>query len=98
MLSRSVGPILLELHGDREQVCERVVVGTKIEPEHSVPAAPEQVVPARTIELVEWRCGSLLSPEPPVHNPNINAPTAPVVEATEHQVDWGKVGELLDAE
>ena len=31
-------------------------------------------------------------------NPNINAPTAPVVEATEHQVDWGKVGAELDQE
>ena len=42
--------------------------------------------------------GERFKAEAATWNPNINAPTAPVVEATEHQVDWGKVGAELDQE
>jgi len=41
----------------REDVCERVVVGTKI-----IPATEERVIPAepeRQEDLVEWHCGAI---------------------------------------
>lgn len=47
----------------REAVCERVVVGTEEIPATILPAVPaqaERVVPARTVEKVEWRCGKSL--------------------------------------
>lgn len=37
----------------RSQVCERVVTGTR--------EIPEQVIPARTEEISEWKCSSILS-------------------------------------
>ncbi len=43
---------------NRVEVCERVVVGTRI-----VEASPEYVIPARPQheeEIIEWKCGSIL--------------------------------------
>jgi hypothetical protein len=45
----------------RELVCERKVVGTKVIPEHVIPAREEIHIPERTEEIVEWDCGSLLA-------------------------------------
>jgi hypothetical protein len=59
MLERKFGPFVLTIASHRETVCERVVVGTK-----HIPATEETVIPARparTEEMVEWRCTSLLA-------------------------------------
>lgn len=45
----------------RNDVCERVQVGTKIEPEHVIPAQEEQIVPEREVPVYEWHCPSLLA-------------------------------------
>lgn len=60
------GPVSLEAFATREQVCERVVVGTK-EITEEVPdpealAAVPKVERTRTEEIVEWRCQPLLAP------------------------------------
>ena len=60
MLRKDFGPLRLEIAVEREQICERVVVGTKV-----VPAKPECVLPAtpETVEeVIEWRCSSVLEP------------------------------------
>lgn len=45
----------------REDVCEKVVVGTKTIAAHVRPAREEEHVPECVIEETEWRCGSLLA-------------------------------------
>ena len=50
---------ILRFMAYRDAVCERVVVGTKV-----LPATEERIVPAepeREVEIVEWRCGSVLA-------------------------------------
>jgi len=47
------------------KVCERVVVGTREIPERVVPATEGYVVPARTEEIVEYRCAPFLKTEEP---------------------------------
>lgn len=45
----------------RSQVCERIQVGTKIEPEHILPAQEQQIVPERVVPIYEYRCPPLLA-------------------------------------
>ena len=45
----------------RNQVCERVQVGTKIEPGHVIPAQAETYVADREVPIYEYRCPSILS-------------------------------------
>ncbi len=45
---RYFGPIKVEAYTSRENVCRKVVTGTR--------EIPEQVIPARTEELVTWVC------------------------------------------
>ena len=50
----------------REKVCERVLVTTKTEPAHVLPAQPateEVFVPRREVPVYEWRCPSILAGE-----------------------------------
>ena len=54
------GLIRVEFNGNREQVCERIVTGTKVVPAHVLPAQPETEVPEKVEEIVEWRCHPLL--------------------------------------
>lgn len=56
------GAITLRFVFLRDDVCEKVVVGTKTIPAHVIPATAEVEVPEQVIEETEWRCGSLLSP------------------------------------
>lgn len=59
---RFSGGVRYSVSVSREDVCERVVVGTKTIPAHAdyvIPAAPETEV-----EIIEWRCSSLLDSEP----------------------------------
>lgn len=59
-VDRAFGPcVKLSLSMERDLVCERVVVGKK-----EIPAVDELTVPARpahTEDIVEWKCGSILS-------------------------------------
>lgn len=64
----SFGSVGLHVYADRDEVCERIVVGTK-EVTEEVPdpealAAVPKVTVTKVVEEVEWRCGSLLSPTP----------------------------------
>lgn len=59
---KEFGPIRLELNAAREQVCRKVVVGTRAIPEHIIPAQPETIVPAHTEEITEWQCEPILPP------------------------------------
>lgn len=57
-LNWAYGLLNLRLCTDRDNVCEKVVTGTKI-----IPASESYIVeaqPERTEELYEWRCTSLL--------------------------------------
>ncbi len=47
-LTRDFGSVELSINFDREQVCERIVVGSK--------EVPEQTIKAHTEDLVEWKC------------------------------------------
>lgn len=62
------GIVNLHVYADREEVCERIVVGTR-EVTEEVPdpealAAVPKITKTTIVEDVEWRCGSLLAPEP----------------------------------
>ena len=55
------GGVALRMLANREDVCERVLVGEEIIPakgERFIPAEPE-----RTVQKFEWRCTPLLSQE-----------------------------------
>lgn len=59
------GPVGLRVYLAREEICERVVVGTR-EVTEEVPdpdalAAIPKVTVTTTVEDVEWRCGSILA-------------------------------------
>lgn len=50
----------------RDNVCEKVQVGTKVVEEHVIPAEPareEKLVPRREEPIYEWRCASILAPD-----------------------------------
>jgi hypothetical protein len=56
--------IKLNIYTARENVCRRVVVATNVEPEKTIPGkwVPEVVIPAKEVEVVEWRCDPILEP------------------------------------
>lgn len=60
------GGVEVRYQAYRDQVCERVVVGTKQveveEPDPEVVAALPKVKRTETVEEVEWRCEPLLAP------------------------------------
>lgn len=43
----------LYLYADRENVCKKIVIGTKLVPETVIEA---QIIPAHEEEIVEWHC------------------------------------------
>jgi hypothetical protein len=47
-LTRAFGSVSLEVNFDREQVCERIVTGSK--------DIPEKTIEAHTEDIVEWKC------------------------------------------
>jgi hypothetical protein len=49
---------------NRQQVCERVVVGQKVTPAQVLPPRlTETIIPEKVEDIVEWRCGSILASE-----------------------------------
>lgn len=65
MVSAKLRGLEFEVQADRDDVCERVVLGTKtvVEtvPDPSYMAAAPMVELETVEEIVEWRCGSILS-------------------------------------
>jgi hypothetical protein len=66
-LVRRFGPVELCIYALREQVCERIVIGTEEvdieEPDLDAVAALPKVTRTETREVVEWRCpDSILRP------------------------------------
>lgn len=62
------GSASLHVYADRDEVCERIVIGTR-EVTEEVPdpealAAVPKVAVTKIVEDVEWRCSSFLAPEP----------------------------------
>ncbi|HSW65387.1 MAG TPA: hypothetical protein VLH56_19070 [Dissulfurispiraceae bacterium] len=63
VISASFSGVVLRACDWRNNVCERVAVGTKIVEEQLIPARPaepERLIPAHEEEITEWRCPSLL--------------------------------------
>jgi len=67
-ISHLFGSIAVTATAARDEVCERVVVGThevtEEVPDPEALAALPTVTVTKTVEEVEWVCSSLLSPEP----------------------------------
>lgn len=62
------GGLAVQVYAKREQVCERVVTGTR-EVTEEVPdpdalAAVPKVTVTKTVEDIEWKCSPLLAAEP----------------------------------
>lgn len=61
------GPLKLRLHAERQDVCERVVVGTREVTEEVPDPKALEAIPTTTVtrteEIVEWRCTPLLDSE-----------------------------------
>ena len=63
-LSGHLAGLRIDLTANRDDVCERVVVGVedKEVEEEVTPAVVRKVT--KPVEVVEWRCGSVLAPRP----------------------------------
>ena len=59
-VGRKFGPISFEISARRENVCRRVVTGTREVPETVVPAT---TIPAHVEEIFEWECPESLLAE-----------------------------------
>lgn len=66
---RAFDGVALYAQAERDEVCERIVVGTRevkdLVPDPERVAAVPLVEVTKTIEDVEWRCGSILAAESP---------------------------------
>jgi hypothetical protein len=49
------------LYASHEKVCKRVVTGKKVVPAQVIPAQPEQVLPEREVDIVQWVCPGILN-------------------------------------
>jgi hypothetical protein len=71
-ISRRFGVLNVRFYFSRSEVCKKVVVGSRIEPEQIVPA---RVIPAHTVDVVEWECMPVMSLK------QIEEVSAPQIEA-----------------
>lgn len=71
------GPFRVEGVVYREQICERIVVGTQTVVVPEVKAQPARV---EVREVVEWKCGSLMSSVELPETRQIAAPEVPQLE------------------
>ena len=69
---KDFGPINYRFVFYRKAICKAKVVGVKTVPAEFVPAQESYTRPARTEEIIEWDCGTLLG-EPDAH-PEANDP------------------------
>ncbi len=67
MVKATFGPVVVVIQADREEVCERVVVGTetvtKTVKDPAVLATVPDVEITEQVEIVEWQCKPLLAAE-----------------------------------
>ena len=61
ILKGALNGISIKIYGDREGVCERVVVGTREVKHPATPAYEAKPERIEIVEEVEWICGSLLA-------------------------------------
>lgn len=99
LVSRRFAGITLIAQADREEVCERVVVGTREveveEPDPAALAAVPKVKRTKVVEDVEWRCTPLLAEPAPDAEPQpsgwrdeatgLASGPAPVFEANDRE-------------
>ena len=60
--TKNFGDGTISYVADRDKVCERVQVGTRIEPSHTIPARDEQFIPEHEVAVFEWKCSPVLEP------------------------------------
>ena len=70
------GPVEVRGVAYREQVCERIVVGYETVTVPAQPAKPEQTIAK---EIVEWKCGSLMSSVEIDKTRLLEAPSTPLI-------------------
>lgn len=61
-----IGGLNIQVRCQREQVCERKVIGRKFIPEKIVPAKAAEIIPAHEEDIVEWDCKPILAKKPTV--------------------------------
>ena len=54
-------PIWIRASISRYSSCERIQVGTKLEPEHVIPAREETIVPEQEVPVYAWHCPPILT-------------------------------------
>jgi len=70
-MSKKFGPIDCRFVFYRKAICKAKVVGVKTVEAVVVPAQAAYVIPAKTVEIIEWDCGALLGEK---SNPEANDP------------------------
>lgn len=55
-LEKKFSGITLRVLTERDRVCERVVLGTRVVPEQVIPASEEKIIPEHTEDDIEWLC------------------------------------------
>lgn len=55
------GKIRVEIFAPRSDVCQRIVLGTRVEPAIILPATREICIPKTAVEVVGWKCDPLLA-------------------------------------
>lgn len=61
-MSKSFGGLAVRFVFYRKAICKAKVVGVKTIEAEFVPAVEAYTRPARTVDIIEWDCGSLLDP------------------------------------
>lgn len=59
---KTIGGLELRFATPRENVCEKVVVGTKLIPRQVLPATAETIIEAHEEEITEWQCHPVTAP------------------------------------
>jgi hypothetical protein len=61
-MTKDFGSITARFVFYRKAICKAKVVGVKTIEARLIPAVPAYTVPAQTVDIIEWDCGSLLDP------------------------------------
>lgn len=71
---RKLGGWELTFSVTRASICRKIVVGTRVEPEHYVPGTEGHIVSARVVEDVKWECDDPILTEEPVEDIPLGKP------------------------
>jgi hypothetical protein len=63
-LRRVFGTITLGINVPRQEVCRKVVTGTRVVPATILPAREKTFVPETVEEIFEWKCDPILGEQP----------------------------------